>query len=156
MQVPAPLRAGVATGCTCDVFILGPGPGEETLALYTEDWFNARSADVLSAGISDADYVDFMEYFYSQVVRVELDKQGRLVLPEALHAHIGLAKEVVLSGSGQWITVRSKEKYRDFVTRSSAQRLGARQRFFRNGAAKSVPGVPSGSTNPPSESEPRT
>jgi MraZ protein len=140
LQVPAPLRAGAAPGCTCDVFMLGPGPHDETLALYTEAWFDSRSADLLSAGISDADYVDFMEYFYSHVVRVELDKQGRLVVPDALHAQVGSAKELVLCGSGKWITIRSKEKYREFAARSSAERVAARQRFFREGAPRTVTG----------------
>ena len=44
---------------------------------------------------------------------MELDKQGRILLPAALREFAGLDKDVVLVGVGSRIEIWSKEKWED-------------------------------------------
>src|SRR5262245_32360388 len=83
--------------------------------------------------IPDDDELTFQEMFYSMAVRLEMDKQGRVVLPEESIQRAGLGSEVVLTGAGKHLVLWSKQAYEGFVS----QHWGKWQQVRRQARAAS-------------------
>ncbi|MCR5719106.1 MAG: division/cell wall cluster transcriptional repressor MraZ [Lachnospiraceae bacterium] len=58
----------------------------------------------------------FARYFFSGATEAELDKQGRILLPQNLREFAGLAKDVVLVGVGKRVEIWDKERYENSVS----------------------------------------
>jgi MraZ protein len=61
------------------------------------EW-DQRSGEVRSAPLSDADGRAYARMFFGSAEYVELDSQGRLLVPQRLRTAIGLKKEAVVLG----------------------------------------------------------
>jgi MraZ protein len=55
----------------------------------------------------------FSRFFVAGATPCELDKQGRILIPQTLREFAGLDKDVVLTGNLNRIEVWSKEKWTD-------------------------------------------
>lgn len=55
----------------------------------------------------------FVRFFLAGAAEVEVDKQGRILLPSVLREHAGLEKDVVLAGVGARIEIWSKDNWDD-------------------------------------------
>ncbi|MDF0479422.1 division/cell wall cluster transcriptional repressor MraZ [Vagococcus sp. PNs007] len=56
----------------------------------------------------------FTRFFYSAATECELDKQGRINLPQTLRAHGDLEKECVIIGVANRIEIWAQEKWEEF------------------------------------------
>ena len=50
-------------------------------------------------------------FFYSSAMDCDIDKQGRLLIPQTLRDYAGLQKDVVLVGEGKRIEIFAKERW---------------------------------------------
>ena len=55
----------------------------------------------------------FARFFLAGAVSVEVDKQGRILIPSVLRAFAALDKEVVLAGVGTRIEIWSKNRWEE-------------------------------------------
>lgn len=71
--------------------------------------------DSLSNNRSDleANVRKIKRFFISGAQEVEVDKQGRILVPSVLREHAALSKDVVLAGVGGHIEIWAKEKWDD-------------------------------------------
>ncbi len=53
----------------------------------------------------------FMRFFYSSGIDCEIDKQGRLLIPQSLRDYANLQKDIILVGSGKKIEIWNKERW---------------------------------------------
>ena len=58
----------------------------------------------------------FIRFFMAGASNVEVDKQGRILIPASLKEHAALEKDVVLIGVGSRMEIWSKERYEGTVT----------------------------------------
>ena len=58
----------------------------------------------------------FIRFFMAGASTVEVDKQGRILIPASLKDHAALEKDVVLIGVGSRMEIWSKERYEGTVT----------------------------------------
>ena len=114
--VPKPLRDAIGhPGET--VLYLAPGT-DGSLAFYPEASF-AKLANRLEHGSSDGrDVVAFSRLFYAQVQRVELDKHGRVRLPNELAELAGLCREIVLLGVGDHLEIWDRQRWETYLQRT--------------------------------------
>lgn len=63
--------------------------------------------------LTNKDSRKFVRFFLAGAANVELDKQGRILVPGVLREFAGLDKDVVLAGVGNHIEIWSKEKWED-------------------------------------------
>ena len=56
---------------------------------------------------------DFVRFFFAGAASCEVDKQGRILLPQGLREYAGLQKDVVLAGVLSRIEIWSKERWQD-------------------------------------------
>ena len=61
------------------------------------EW-DARSAEVRSVPLSDADGRAYSRMFFGKAESAELDSQGRLLIPQRLRVEAGIRKDVVVLG----------------------------------------------------------
>jgi MraZ protein len=53
----------------------------------------------------------FLRFFYSSGIDCELDRQGRVLIPQSLRDYANLQKDVVMVGSGKKIEIWNKERW---------------------------------------------
>lgn len=95
-----------------DRFILKKDIFEDCLVLFTiEEW--ERQIELIKKKINP--YVQaqnrFLREFYKSAAEVEIDSNGRILIPKRFVEMVGLVKEVVFVGIGDKIEIWSKDKY---------------------------------------------
>lgn len=58
--------------------------------------------------VTKRDMRDFVRFIFGNATEVELDKQGRILLPSLLRETVGIVKEVVVMGVGDKIEIWDK------------------------------------------------
>ena len=66
--------------------------------------------------LTNPDVRKFIRFFMAGASTVEVDKQGRILIPASLKEHAALEKDVVLIGVGSRMEIWSKERYEGTVT----------------------------------------
>lgn len=69
---------------------------------------------------------DFTRYMLGGAADVEIDKQGRILLPQNLRSFATLEKEVVLVGVGTRVEIWSKDKYEAVSFDTDSEELAER------------------------------
>lgn len=112
LAIPSEIRsqiqreAGTGEGDTVYLYVtLGEG---KSLSVYTEKGFEKRAEDLDNSQMDPDRLLEYERLFFSVAQRVELDKQGRIRVPEQLLRRTGLGSEVVLLGVKDHIEVRDR------------------------------------------------
>ncbi|MDO4544590.1 MAG: division/cell wall cluster transcriptional repressor MraZ [Bacillota bacterium] len=85
---------------------------DRCLTIYTlEEWqkFVEEKLEKLPTG--KADTRRFKRFFYSSAAECDVDKQGRLTIPQELKDYAEIEKDLVTIGSNRTIEVWSKEQF---------------------------------------------
>lgn len=83
------------------------------LFVYANDDWNAFEQKLTSLPLINKEARKFARFFLAGAAQVEVDKQGRILLPASLREFAGLDKDVVLVGVGSRIEIWSREKWED-------------------------------------------
>ena len=83
------------------------------LFVYANDDWNAFEQKLTSLPLINKEARQFARFFLAGAAEVELDKQGRILLPANLREFAGLDKDVVLVGVGSRVEIWSKERWTD-------------------------------------------
>lgn len=111
IQLPAQLRAVIGTdGGESSLYVtLGHHVG--TLSIYPEVEFEALASRMETEHMSEPESLRFELQFYAFASSVDLDKQGRFVLPDRLVKKAKLPGSVLLVGQKTHIDVWSKPRF---------------------------------------------
>ena len=93
-----------------DEFVVTKGL-DGCLFVYTkEEWHNIEEK-VRGISMTSKDARKFSRFFFAGAAALELDKQGRILLPANLREYAGIDKEVVSVGVFSRVEIWSKERY---------------------------------------------
>lgn len=81
------------------------------LYVYDKSEWTAFEGKLKGLPITNRDARQFARFFLSGAANVEVDKQGRILLPNVLRDFASLKKDVVLLGVGSRIEIWDKELY---------------------------------------------
>jgi len=95
---------------------------DRALSLYTEDGFEQRARELDDSALEAEELLAYERLLFSMARRVEVDKQGRVRLPENLLKQTGLAGEVVLLGVKDHLEIRDRRNWMEHVQRIMQQR----------------------------------
>ncbi len=95
-----------------DEFVVSKGMDGCLFVYANEDW-HAFEQKLTSLPLINKEARKFARFFLAGAAQVELDKQGRILLPASLREFAELEKDVVLVGVGSRIEIWNKEKYED-------------------------------------------
>ena len=88
--------------------VIQEGP---TLALYTEKGFEKRATELDQSQRPADEILEYELMFYSMANRVEIDKQGRIRLPERLIKLAGLERDVVILGVKDHLQIHDRNAW---------------------------------------------
>jgi MraZ protein len=87
-----------------EAFVITKGQ-EDCLYVWPSDAWDREYARVSSLPTTDRRARKFARSFFAGAVDVQLDKQGRIQIPEKLRKFAGIAKDTTVVGAGQRIEV---------------------------------------------------
>ena len=93
-----------------DEFVVTKGL-DGCLFVYDNNEWAAFAEKLKSLPITNKDARQFVRFFLAGAASVEVDKQGRILLPGSLREFAELIKDVVLIGVGSRIEIWSKERW---------------------------------------------
>ena len=91
-------------------FILTKGL-DGCLSIYPMDAWEAFETKLRALQLTNKNARTFTRFFVAGATNCELDRQGRILVPQTLREFAGLEKEVVLTGNLDRIEIWSKEKW---------------------------------------------
>ena len=138
LSIPANVRAELDPERDGTRFYLVPGVHEGTLRLYSDRYFE-RHAEESSRSLGPGrDKDEFETLFYAMATLMEMDKQGRVLLPQWLLTKASIGKQVVLTGARDHLVLWNREECDRYLERNWARPADlleqARQRGRASGA----------------------
>ncbi len=109
IQLPSQLRAAIDPERDGEGLYVTLGEHRGTLSIYTERQFEERAARMETEFIPGPESRRFELQYYGLASYVEMDKQGRIVLPDRLRRKARLGEEVFLVGQKYRIDVWNRE-----------------------------------------------
>ena len=103
--VPAKFRDGLG-----DKFIVTKGLDNCLFAYSPEEWENFEEK-LRGLPFTDKDVRAFVRFFFAGATECEVDKQGRINIPQNLREYAGLSKEVYVIGVSARVEIWEKEKW---------------------------------------------
>lgn len=135
LQIPAQMRAVINPELDGKSMFLVPGERENTLSLYTEAFFCEKAASLRTDEIPGPEAIDFEQLFFGSASRIELDAQGRLVLPERQLEMVDLGTEIYVVGAQYRVDLWRKSDYEAFMKEAASRRVTLHQFLRRPGRA---------------------
>lgn len=130
LAIPADIRSQLDPQVHGEGFYVGPG-ANGFLWIWPQRTFEQMAEALEGTLLPDEDLMEFEELLFSQSSRVEMDKVGRIRLPERLRRRYGLESGVIILGikdhlelrpAAGWEGIRDAklEKHGDIVLRARA------------------------------------
>src|SRR5690625_774198 len=112
MIVPAKFREGLG-----ESFVLTRGLDQCLFAYPVEEW-KILENKLKKLPLTKKDARSFTRFFFSGAVECEVDKQGRINIPQPLRNYSKLEKECVVIGVSSRVEVWAKDIWEDYFTQS--------------------------------------
>jgi MraZ protein len=91
--------------------VLSQGSPDTCLRLYTAESFEQQAALYTHEPPTRRTGRITRHAFFARSFAVELDRQGRILVPGPLRAFAGLDGNVVVAGSGEWLEIWNPERF---------------------------------------------
>lgn len=118
LMVPSALKKQLAPMLQ-DGFVLKRAVFQDCLELYPMDQWDKLMAKMNKLNRFKKKNNDFIRRFTAGVKAVEVDTNGRLLIPKDLVAFAGINKEIVLNSAINIIEIWDKENYENTINGSS-------------------------------------
>jgi MraZ protein len=86
---------------------------EQALIIVNEELWKKVAQEVINGSFINKDIRDTSRFLVGGAKEIELDKQGRFVIPQSLLEHAGLKDEVVFIGLVNWVEVWDKTRWEE-------------------------------------------
>lgn len=103
--------------------VVTPALGDPCLDVYPLAAWEQLEAKLAQLNAFDPQVIEFRRFYVSAAVECELDKQGRILVPNGLREHAGLSKNVLWLGHGQKAELWSREQWEALSRKKSAEEL---------------------------------
>lgn len=97
-----------------DSFVVTKGL-DGCLFVYPDSEWNAFEEKLKTLPLTNKNARQFTRFFLAGAATCEVDKQGRILIPQVLREFAGLEKDVVLVGVGTRIEIWSKEQWDESI-----------------------------------------
>lgn len=95
-----------------DTFVVTKGL-DGCLFVYDNEEWKRFEEKLRTLPITNKEARQFVRFFLAGATEAEVDKQGRILIPNVLREFAGLTKDVVLVGVGSRIEIWSRERFED-------------------------------------------
>lgn len=87
---------------------------ENCLVVYTQKEWEIMSAKLANLPVSQGEARSFTRHLLASAMEIELDKLGRMLLPDYLKEYGALKKNVVICGLSNRLEIWDAEKWEDY------------------------------------------
>lgn len=125
VAIPSRFRDALATGAIITRGI------DNCLFVFAQGEWQSLVEKLTALPISQSNSRAFVRLMLSGAMDVEIDKQGRILIPEYLRTYAGIEKEVVVTGLYSRIEVWSADRWHEYKEKTEhasqeiAEQLGA-------------------------------
>lgn len=112
-----------------DEFVVTQGLDGCLFVFPNEEW-NIFEEKLKSLPMSNKDARKFVRFFLAGAAEVELDKQGRILIPPVLRGFAGLEKDVVVVGVGNRVEIWDKSRWDESTTFSDMDEIAEHMSEF--------------------------
>ena len=105
IQLPSQIRASIESDSERRGLYITLGEDRKTLSIFTERGFEELASRIETESMPGPESARFELQFFSLASFVEMDPQGRFVLPDRLVRKAGLGREVFLIGRKKRIDI---------------------------------------------------
>jgi MraZ protein len=128
-RLALPKRTREQLGDPVTLFIT-PGP-DGCLWLYTEAELEQLAGKLDQAPVTDAEARVFRRLYFAQTEAVDVDKNGRVLVPERLVQFAGLQHDVVLIGVRDHLELWDVERWQHYLTQHAPRFDAVAEGAFR-------------------------
>jgi MraZ protein len=107
-----------------------PGP-DQCLWLYTQQGLDQLADKLDRAPAADAEARVFRRLYFAQTETVDLDRSGRILVPERLVQFAGLQRDVVLLGVRDHLELWDGQRWQDYLTHNAPRFDAVAEGAFR-------------------------
>lgn len=111
IQLPSPLRSSIQSDRDGAGLYVTLGEDRRTLSIFTERGFEELSSRIETESMPSPESARFELQFFSLACFVEMDPQGRFVLPDRLMRKAKLGREVFLIGRKKRIDIWDRVEF---------------------------------------------
>ena len=86
---------------------------DSCIDIYTVDEWEKFADKLQKLSVTKRDMRNFVRFICGNATEVELDKQGRILLPAMLRETVGIEKEVIVMGVGNKVEIWDKAKWEE-------------------------------------------
>src|SRR5438876_11766670 len=113
-----------------DRLFVGPGP-DQCLWLYAQENLERLAEQLDKAPATDAEARVFRRLYFAQTEAVDVDRNGRILVPERLTQFAGLTQEVVLIGVRDHLELWDASRWQQFVEQNAPRFDAVAENAFR-------------------------
>jgi MraZ protein len=86
---------------------------EDALIIVNRKLWETIASEVIDGSFIDKNIRDTSRFLVGGAKEIELDSQGRFVIPQPLFDHAQLSDEIIFIGLANWIEVWDKQKWQE-------------------------------------------
>jgi MraZ protein len=128
-RLALPKRVRELLGEPTTLFVT-PGP-DQTLWLYTQSELERLAEKLDQAPATDAEARVFRRLYFAQAEAVDVDKAGRILVPERLMKFAGLDHDVVLLGVRDHLELWEANRWQQYVADNAPRFDAVAENAFR-------------------------
>lgn len=110
VSVPSKFREDLGTS-----FIVTKGLDECLFAYSKAEWIKFEEK-LKSLPLTNTNARNFVRFFFSGATECEVDKQGRINIPQNLREYASLSKELCIIGVSTRVEIWNKEKWENYTS----------------------------------------
>jgi MraZ protein len=129
-RLTLPKRVREQMGDVNQLFVT-PGP-DQTLWIYTPTELEHLSAKLDETPATDAEARVFRRLFFAQMEEVDVDKAGRVLVPDRLVQFAGLEHEVILLGVRDHLEVWDADRWQAYLAEHGSKFDKVAEEAFRS------------------------
>jgi MraZ protein len=107
--------------------VLTPSPFDACLHLFPMKAWEEFEAKIAALPQFEPNVIKLRRLYVSAAVECEVDKQGRVLVPNSLRDHALLQKDVLWAGMGQMVELWAREKWNESQSMTESERTEFRR-----------------------------
>jgi len=100
-----------------NTFVLTKGFGTYLAGYDRRDW-EKRASEFLSVSLLEKENLEKRRFIFSSAVYLEIDSQGRFVIPRNLISYLGIDRRVVVIGVGDHFEIWSLKRWQGYLEKT--------------------------------------
>ena len=113
VSIPAKFREDLG-----EAFIVTKGL-DNCLFVYSKKEWETFETKLKTLPLTNPNARNFIRFFFSGATECEIDKQGRINIPQNLRDYAGLSKEVYVIGVSTRVEIWDKEKWENYTSQDN-------------------------------------